>query len=179
MGHAEVPWRHTDVTGMDVGTRDCALESALTADRAQRFDPTLPPLVQYHLTKIGPERHRFVLTVHHAVSDGWSLWSDRGRRQNRTWRPRRNPPASPPFDRRPAEPRATAAPTLSTLVRAAWPATLLGVAGGDDGFAATVAARSPEVPAMTEIVGLHTNLVPVRARRRPSYNPARPGSRAA
>ncbi|WP_428834300.1 condensation domain-containing protein [Lentzea roselyniae] len=49
------------------------VEALFTADRPQRVDLTAPRLVRYHLIRAGLERHPFVLTLHHAMIDGWSL----------------------------------------------------------------------------------------------------------
>ncbi|MFI6099214.1 amino acid adenylation domain-containing protein [Lentzea sp. NPDC051213] len=219
---ANVPWQRTDLSGMNAGARTSALDAMFTADRAQRFDLTDPPLVRYHLFRTAQERHAFVLTVHHAVVDGWSLsllleelfslYADEelparapSIAHHLRWLSEQDTaeaaqvwsqllegaPSAMISPWTPADadllPKSTAAHlspdltddlrtlarmhdvTLGTLVRAAWAATLHDLTGADDiVFAATVAGRSPEVPAMAEIVGLHTNLVPVRAQRRPA-----------
>ncbi|MEI9849778.1 MAG: amino acid adenylation domain-containing protein [Sphingomonas sp.] len=46
----------------------------LTAEMAQRpFDLARGPLLRTALIQLAPERHVFVLVMHHIVSDGWSL----------------------------------------------------------------------------------------------------------
>ncbi|MEY7981619.1 condensation domain-containing protein, partial [Streptomyces pilosus] len=47
--------------------------AAVAADRATRFDVARPPLLRFTLLRLGPDRHRFVLTNHHLLMDGWSL----------------------------------------------------------------------------------------------------------
>uniref|UniRef100_UPI0021C11010 condensation domain-containing protein n=1 Tax=Frankia gtarii TaxID=2950102 RepID=UPI0021C11010 len=44
----------------------------VAADRVRRFDLERPPLLRAMLLAFGPDRHRFVLTNHHVIMDGWS-----------------------------------------------------------------------------------------------------------
>ncbi|MGW2545577.1 amino acid adenylation domain-containing protein, partial [Kitasatospora sp. NPDC001574] len=67
---ATVPWTFTDVGEPAPGER-AARAGRLTADEP-RFDLGKPPLVRFALTRLAPERHRLVMTVHHMVLDGWS-----------------------------------------------------------------------------------------------------------
>ncbi|MEQ4205501.1 amino acid adenylation domain-containing protein [Actinopolymorpha sp. B9G3] len=89
----EVPWRAvpaTDGAQTDgAATEGAATEGAATegegatdeagseriadADRAAPFDLTRPPLMRCALVRLGPRRHRLILTFHHLVVDGWSL----------------------------------------------------------------------------------------------------------
>ncbi|MBE3200976.1 non-ribosomal peptide synthetase [Parafrankia sp. CH37] len=64
---AEIPWSQVDITR---GEQQAA--ELLAADRRRRFDLRRPPLLRAMLLTFGPERHRFVLTNHHVVMDGWS-----------------------------------------------------------------------------------------------------------
>ncbi|MBG0832647.1 amino acid adenylation domain-containing protein [Planomonospora sp. ID67723] len=51
-----------------------ALVAARAAAHARTpFDLTAGPLLRSELLRLGPERHVWLLTVHHAVCDGWSL----------------------------------------------------------------------------------------------------------
>ncbi|PPK63651.1 non-ribosomal peptide synthetase [Actinokineospora auranticolor] len=59
----ELPWREVDVDNWDV---------LLAEDRAERFDLTQPPLLRVLLGRLGPERHRLLITYHHILLDGWS-----------------------------------------------------------------------------------------------------------
>ncbi|MFF3731965.1 amino acid adenylation domain-containing protein [Streptomyces sp. NPDC002476] len=70
---AEVPWRALDLTDLGEDERRAALDELLDADHARRFDLADPPLIRAALVRTAPERHRFVLTHHHALLDGWSL----------------------------------------------------------------------------------------------------------
>ncbi len=53
--------------------RDAAAER-LAAEEARRpFDLSQGPLLRLQLLRLGPEHHRLLLTMHHIISDGWSL----------------------------------------------------------------------------------------------------------
>src|SRR5205085_11432965 len=46
----------------------------LTSHEAQRpFDLTRGPLLRAQVLRLGPQEHVLLLTVHHIVSDGWSM----------------------------------------------------------------------------------------------------------
>ena len=69
----EIPWRETDLSGLpdDVAAGEV---SRLAADEiAERFRLEAAPLLKLHLIRLGPERHRLVHTLHHALLDGWSM----------------------------------------------------------------------------------------------------------
>jgi hypothetical protein len=66
----QVPWRYVDLgAGVDVEeqiARVCAEE------RAGVYDLAVAPVFRVALIRVGEDRHRFVLTNHHIVIDGWS-----------------------------------------------------------------------------------------------------------
>ena len=72
---------------VDVSERDRAaqareIEALLERECETPFDLTEGPLIRACVVRESVERHRFVLTVHHIVCDGWSssvLFSDLGR----------------------------------------------------------------------------------------------------
>ncbi|WP_414941211.1 amino acid adenylation domain-containing protein [Amycolatopsis sp. cmx-11-51] len=68
-----VPWEEIDLTGLDTDKRAAELTRLLEADRSRRFDVARPPLMRFTLIHCGPGDHRFVLTNHHLVMDGWSM----------------------------------------------------------------------------------------------------------
>ena len=51
---------------------DARLRSFLAADRSRGFDLAQAPLMRLALMRLGPERHRFVWSHHHLLTDGWS-----------------------------------------------------------------------------------------------------------
>ncbi|MFE0179163.1 amino acid adenylation domain-containing protein, partial [Streptomyces sp. NPDC059002] len=70
--HVALPWRHLDLTGKSEGAQDAALDEFLAEDRADRLDPTRPPLFRLGLLTCGPEQAKLIITAHHTVFDGWS-----------------------------------------------------------------------------------------------------------
>ncbi|MFI6078146.1 amino acid adenylation domain-containing protein [Actinoplanes sp. NPDC051343] len=46
---------------------------ALDDDLGLRFDPATAPLLRMTLVRLGPDRHRLVITHHHLLLDGWSV----------------------------------------------------------------------------------------------------------
>ncbi|MBM7773069.1 amino acid adenylation domain-containing protein/non-ribosomal peptide synthase protein (TIGR01720 family) [Actinokineospora baliensis] len=61
----ELPWRELDLDESD-------WDGVLAADRVERFDLAQAPLLRVLLAKLGPNRHRLLLTYHHILLDGWS-----------------------------------------------------------------------------------------------------------
>ncbi|MGW6269144.1 amino acid adenylation domain-containing protein [Streptomyces sp. NPDC055060] len=70
--HVTVPWRHLDLTGLGEAAQDAALDKALADDRADRLDPSKPPLFRLALLTCGPQQAKLLITAHHTVFDGWS-----------------------------------------------------------------------------------------------------------
>nr|BFE70482.1 hypothetical protein GCM10020092_037830 [Actinoplanes digitatis] len=63
-----VPWRELDLSDDPGG-----LARVREADRAERFDPAVPPLMRATLARLAADRHVLVLTSHHLLWDGWSM----------------------------------------------------------------------------------------------------------
>ncbi|GAA2973387.1 non-ribosomal peptide synthetase [Actinokineospora diospyrosa] len=61
----ELPWSELDLDESD-------WDGVLAADRVERFDLAQAPLLRVLLAKLGPNRHRLLLTYHHILLDGWS-----------------------------------------------------------------------------------------------------------
>ncbi|MEU3838524.1 amino acid adenylation domain-containing protein [Streptomyces sp. NPDC028635] len=68
-----LPWRDHDLTGLPEAEREQAAARLAAADRAERFDPGVPPLIRFTLIALGPGHHKLVLTTHHLLLDGWSM----------------------------------------------------------------------------------------------------------
>ncbi|MGO4851148.1 condensation domain-containing protein, partial [Inquilinus sp. 2KB_12] len=69
---AEPSWTELDLSGLGEAEREAALADALASDRSHRFDLGQGPLIRFMLIRLGPERHRLVITNHHILLDGWS-----------------------------------------------------------------------------------------------------------
>src|SRR5271155_2795321 len=68
----EVPWRYVelDADGVDVHKQ---IQEMCAAERAAVCDLARPPAFRAALIRTAEDQHRFVLTNHHIVMDGWSL----------------------------------------------------------------------------------------------------------
>ncbi|MEO3755455.1 amino acid adenylation domain-containing protein [Streptomyces sp. B6B3] len=70
---ARVPWREEDLTGLDEEAAAELAERLGAEARARGIDLAAPPLLNLMLLRLGPGRHRMVVTFHHILLDGWSL----------------------------------------------------------------------------------------------------------
>lgn len=68
-----VPILLTDRTGVSAATRESEMQGLLAAEARRPFDLTRPPLLRAHLYRLGEQEHVLLLTVHHIVTDGWSM----------------------------------------------------------------------------------------------------------
>ncbi|WP_278194063.1 non-ribosomal peptide synthetase [Streptomyces sp. AN091965] len=73
LDHVELPWQVVDLRGLGEERRAEALETLLAADHAAPFEPARPPMLRMTLIRMGAEHSELVLTVNHALYDGWSL----------------------------------------------------------------------------------------------------------
>jgi amino acid adenylation domain-containing protein len=62
-----------DLHGLPDGLRDAASRGLITGSAAQPFVLDRGPLIRAALLRLGEQSHILLLTVHHSVSDGWSL----------------------------------------------------------------------------------------------------------
>ncbi|MEV2250525.1 non-ribosomal peptide synthase/polyketide synthase [Streptomyces sp. NPDC050147] len=69
----QLPWREEDLTDEPVQAAWARSERIAVAERAQRFELVTPPLLKVLLIRLGQDRYRLVITMHHLVLDGWSL----------------------------------------------------------------------------------------------------------
>ncbi|MET7605222.1 amino acid adenylation domain-containing protein [Streptomyces avermitilis] len=70
--YVEPRWREADLTGFAADAVPGELARLADADRMERFDLGDAPLLRLLLIRLGAERYRQVVTVHHALVDGWS-----------------------------------------------------------------------------------------------------------
>ncbi|MFI7185664.1 amino acid adenylation domain-containing protein [Streptomyces anthocyanicus] len=68
-----LPWGEEDLSGVAEPEREAAAERVAERDRWTRFDLSRPPLIRFTLVRLGPARHRLLLTLHHILADGWSM----------------------------------------------------------------------------------------------------------
>ncbi|HSJ26982.1 MAG TPA: amino acid adenylation domain-containing protein, partial [Acidimicrobiia bacterium] len=68
----EIDVTFVDLTSLDPGEADAALDRERANDVDTPFDLVGGPLVRARLLKRAEDDHHFFLTVHHAVCDGWS-----------------------------------------------------------------------------------------------------------
>ena len=66
------PWRYVDLSAGDLDL-DEQIQGVCAAERAAVCDPADQPAFRAALIRTAADRHRFVLTNHHIVLDGWSL----------------------------------------------------------------------------------------------------------
>ena len=66
------PWRYVELDADDVDV-DEQIQQVCAAERAAVCDLADQPAFRVALIRTAPDRHRFVLTNHHIVLDGWSL----------------------------------------------------------------------------------------------------------
>ena len=66
---AEPPLTVVDLAGVS----ESEIESLARAEASRPFDLERGPLLRAVLVRLGPERHLLLLTVHHLVSDAWSM----------------------------------------------------------------------------------------------------------
>ena len=75
-GQVVLPWREEDLSGLSAAGGQDALAGAerlAAEERDRRFDVAAAPLLRFVLIRLGPGRHRLVITVHHLLVDGWSV----------------------------------------------------------------------------------------------------------
>ncbi|MGW0538458.1 amino acid adenylation domain-containing protein [Streptomyces sp. NPDC003032] len=68
-----LPWREVDLSEAPETGRAAAADRVVEEERTRRFDLAEPPLLRCALVRQGASSHRFVLTFHHILMDGWSL----------------------------------------------------------------------------------------------------------
>ncbi|SER98438.1 non-ribosomal peptide synthase domain TIGR01720/amino acid adenylation domain-containing protein, partial [Mycobacterium sp. 88mf] len=67
-----VPWQYIELEVNGIGT-DGHIEEICAGERAALCDLENQPAFRVALIRVAPDRHRFVLTAHHIVLDGWSM----------------------------------------------------------------------------------------------------------
>ena len=62
-----------DLSSLTESLREAEAERIAAEEAAQGFDLREGPLVRYQLIKLGPAEHLMLMTMHHIISDGWSM----------------------------------------------------------------------------------------------------------
>ncbi|WP_410664892.1 amino acid adenylation domain-containing protein [Amycolatopsis sp. lyj-84] len=70
---AEIPWRETDLSGLPDEILESEVDRLAADELAERLRIEVAPLMKLHLIRLGPDRHRLVHTLHHVLTDGWSM----------------------------------------------------------------------------------------------------------
>ena len=68
-----VPLARADLSQLAADERDRQLGELLSAEAARPFDLSRGPLLRVMVVRLGKERHVIILTMHHIISDGWSM----------------------------------------------------------------------------------------------------------
>lgn len=67
------PLPFVDISGLGPSSREDELKAIALKQAATPFDLSVAPLARYLLVELRPNEHVFFATMHHIVSDGWSL----------------------------------------------------------------------------------------------------------
>jgi hypothetical protein len=70
---AAIPLPLDDVSGLASPARDAEEERRTIAEAALPFNLKAGPLLRVRLLKLAEQEHMLLLTIHHIVSDGWSI----------------------------------------------------------------------------------------------------------
>jgi alpha-ketoglutarate-dependent taurine dioxygenase len=62
-----------DLSRLSEAEAEAEVQQRATADAGQPFDLSLGPLLRIKLLRLGPDEHALLVTMHHIISDGWSL----------------------------------------------------------------------------------------------------------
>ncbi|HEX8559857.1 MAG TPA: amino acid adenylation domain-containing protein [Pyrinomonadaceae bacterium] len=62
-----------DLSGLDEDAREAEARRLMNAEARLPFDLAAGPLLRATLLRLGEEEHALLLTMHHVVSDGWSV----------------------------------------------------------------------------------------------------------
>ncbi|GHO70191.1 hypothetical protein KSC_090830 [Ktedonobacter sp. SOSP1-52] len=68
-----IPFPVIDLSGYDHQQHEAAIEQLVEQEAEQPFDLRQGPLLRSWLLRLSPQEHILFLTMHHIVSDGWSM----------------------------------------------------------------------------------------------------------
>jgi acyl carrier protein len=62
-----------DLSALDSNAKDAALKNIVSEEAAEIFRLDRGPLLRAKCVKLGKEEHMLLITIHHIISDGWSI----------------------------------------------------------------------------------------------------------
>ena len=62
-----------DISGLTDEEREAEIRRSIREDMQRPFDLSVGPLVKAKLLKLGPQEYVLILTMHHIITDGWSM----------------------------------------------------------------------------------------------------------
>jgi amino acid adenylation domain-containing protein len=68
-----VPLPLTDLSGLDPDARETEARSLAQKEASRSFDLAHGPLFRASLVRLAPEHHILLITLHHIITDGWSM----------------------------------------------------------------------------------------------------------
>src|SRR5262249_56773579 len=68
-----LPLGIVDLSDLPEGDRDSQIRMRIREESVQPFDLAHGPLIRAGLMRLGASEHIVLVTMHHAVSDGWSV----------------------------------------------------------------------------------------------------------
>ncbi len=68
----DVPWRDSNWTSLTPQEVEHRKKEEIERERRNGFDLGAPPLMRAHLIRLANDRHLFIWSIHHILSDGWS-----------------------------------------------------------------------------------------------------------
>jgi acyl carrier protein len=69
----DVPLHVDDLTALPEENRRAEVDARMEREVRRPFDLATGPLVRAHLFRLADERHELLITMHHAICDGWSV----------------------------------------------------------------------------------------------------------
>lgn len=71
--HLPLPLEKTDLTALDPAEREIKIMHLAEQEAQKPFDLAHGPLLRIHLVKVADQDHVLLFTMHHIISDGWSV----------------------------------------------------------------------------------------------------------
>ena len=68
-----LPLPVVDLQDLSAAEQERAIGQRVQEDASTPFDLAVGPLIRATLLQVGPEEHIFLLTLHHIITDGWSM----------------------------------------------------------------------------------------------------------